>query len=201
MKKNIIVIFIVSFFFFGFSFFVKQTIKGKVKLTYLGYEINRYRFNYQNFNFEILNNTNDKIYLSETNIFVSVTKEGKPLKEDKNESIGTPYVRPVINKGLVCIEQREEEEKKYSLKVKFANKLYQKNFGFSPKDIDTKKGIIDHIVSDCIVLMPNESINYSRGFHSKIFDKSCKVSVKYIENKRFNYFLDDNGKKININNY
>lgn len=200
MKKKIIVILVICFSFFGFSFLVKQTIDEKIKLTYLGYEINRYRFNYQNLNFEIINKTKDTMYLSDTNIFIKIIKEEKILKEDKPQSIGTPYVRPVISKGFVCKEQKEYDEKINSFKLKFANKLYDKNFGSNTIYKNSKDFIIESIVRDCIILMPNESIDYSSGFYSKLFDKTCKVTVKYLDNKRFTYFVDDKGKKIDINN-
>lgn len=201
MKKNIIFILVICFsFFFESSFFVRQTINEKIKLTYLGYEINRYRFNYQNLNFEIINNTKDTIYLSEKNIFIKVIKKGKTLKEDKPQSIGTPYVRPVISKGFVCKEEKEYEEKINSLKVKFANKLYNKNFGSNSVYKDSKDFILENIVRDCIVLMPNESMDYSSGLYSAKFDKTCKVEAKYLDNKVFSYFVNDNGKRVNINN-
>ncbi|WP_374505015.1 hypothetical protein [Flavobacterium sp.] len=200
MKKNIFLVLVLCFSFYGFSFFVRQKTNEKIKLTYLGYEINRNRFNYQNLNFEIINNTEDTIYLSEKNVFIVVIKEGRKLKEDKFQSIGTPYVRPVISKGFVYKEEKEYEEKVNSLKVKFANKLYEKNFGSNAVYKKDKEFIIESIVNNCIILMPYEILDYTSGFYSKKFDKTCKVSAKYIDSKRFTYFIDDNGKKIDINN-
>lgn len=109
-------------------------------------------------------------------------------------------MRPVISKGFVCKAEKEYEEKINYLKVKFANKLYNKNFGSTSTYKDSKDFIIESIVQDCIVLIPNESIVYNKGFYSKSFDKTCKVSAKYSGNRVFTYFVDDNGKKIEINN-
>jgi|SRR6218665_2095273 len=200
MKKNIFIILLLCFSFCGFSFFIRQETNEEIKLTYLGYEINRYRFNYQNLNFEIRNNTKDTLYLSEMNISVKVIKGGKTLEEDNSKSIGTPYVRPVINKGFVCKEEKEYKEKINSLKVKFAEKLYQKNFGSNTTLVDDKNFIIESIIRDCVVLMPNEAIDYTSGFYSEKFDKNCKVSAKYLDSKRFTYFIDNSGKKIDIMN-
>lgn len=86
------------------------------------------------------------------------------------------------------------------MKVKFANKLYEKNFGSNVIYKKDKEFIMESIVNNCIILMPNEVLDYTSGFYSKKFDKKCKVSAKYIDSKRFTYFIDDRGKKIDINN-
>jgi hypothetical protein len=114
-------------------------------------------------------------------------------------SEGTPFIRPIIRKQFKCKEKQQYEKYLENLKFKFANKLYEKNFGSNAAYKDSKDFIIGNIIRDCIILMPNESIDYSTDFYSETFDKTCRVEAKYLDNKRFTYFLDDNEKKIDIN--
>lgn len=68
------------------------------------------------------------------------------------------------------------------IKTQIRKQLYEKNFGTNTVYKDSKDLILENIMRDCIVLMPNESIDYNKGFYSKEFDKNCRVSVKYSEN-------------------
>lgn len=173
---------------------------NEIRITYLGYKTNIYRSNFSTLEFEITNNSQDTIYLSRQNIIVKVVKGESIIKEEKPVVTGTPFVKPIIRNTVFCKEQKEYQEKINSLKLKFANELYAKNFTSNTLFKSDKDFIVDNIIKDCIVLIPNESIDYSSGFYSKSFDKTCKVSAKYSENKRFTYFVDDKGKKVDINN-
>jgi hypothetical protein len=167
---------------------------------YLGYERKVFLNNLVLLQFEIESKTNDTIYLSKKNIHLRVFKDKKEINEDKLPTY-LPFIKPTkAKKEFKCEEKDKYERYLENLKLKFANKLYDKNFGSNTVYKDSKDFIIENIVRDCIVLMPNESIDYSSGFYSKSFDKTCKVSAKYLDNKRFTYFVDDSGKKIDINN-
>lgn len=179
----------------------KNQLNDGLNIIYLGSSSSVYRPNFPSLEFEISNKSKDTLYISENNILITVFKGKSALKQDKVlPSIGTPFIKPMIRKQFKSEEKDKYERLLENLKLKFANKLYTKNFGSNTKYIDSKDFIIENIVRDCIVLMPNESIDYSSGFYSKKFDKACKVSVKYLDSKRFTYFIDDSGKKIDINN-
>ena len=180
--------------------FIEKQLNNKIKITYLGYKSDVYSSDFPTLEFEITNNSQDTIYLSKQNIVVTVIKGKSIIKEGKPSTIGTPFVKPVIRNTIFCKEQKENQEKINSLKLKFANNLYNKNFASNTLYKNDKNFIIENIIRDCIVLMPNESIDYNKGFYSKSFDKTCKVSAKYSDNKVFTYFVDDNEKKIEINN-
>lgn len=177
-----------------------KLIENKIRITYLGYKSSVYRPNFSTLEFEISNNSRDTIYLSKQNIIVKVIKEKSILREKKTSTVGTPFVKPIIRNTILCKEEKERQERMNRLKFKFASKLYEKNFGSNTVYKDSKDFIIENIVRDCIILMPNESIDYDIGFYSEKFDKTCKVDVKYLYIKRFTYFVDDKGKKIDINN-
>jgi hypothetical protein len=180
--------------------FIDKQLTNKIKISYLGYKSEVYQSDFSTLEFEISNNSQDTIYLSKQNIVVTVTKGKSIIKEEKPSTIGTPFVKPIIRNTIFCKEQKENQEKINSLKLKYANNLYNKNFGSNTLYKGDKDFIIENIIKDCIVLMPSESIDYSNGFRSKLFDKTCKISAKYSDNKRFTYFVDDRGKKINIDN-
>ncbi|WP_131701507.1 hypothetical protein [Flavobacterium sp. ABG] len=169
-----------------------------INFYYLGYESKTYLNNFVLLQFEIENLTNDTIYLSEKNIDLKIFKNKKKINED-NLPTYLPFIRPIKIKEFKCEEKERYEKSIEELKLKFANKLYEKNFSTNTIYKDSKDFILENIIRDCIVLMPNESIDYNKGFYSKKFDKNCKVSVKYSENKRFTYFVNDSGKRIDIN--
>lgn len=169
-----------------------------INFYYLGYESKTYLNNFILLQFEIENLTNDTIYLSEKNIDLKIFKNKKNINED-NLPTYLPFIRPTKIKEFKCEEKEKYEKSIEELKLKFANKLYEKNFGKNTVYKDSKDLILENIIRDCIVLMPNESIDYNKGFYSKKFDKNCKVSVKYSENKRFTYFVNDSGKRVDIN--
>ena len=170
-----------------------------INFYYLGYESKTHLNNFVLLQFEIENATNDTIYLSEKNVDLKIFKNKKSINED-NLPTYLPFIRPTKVKGFKCEEKEKHEKSIEELKLRFANKLFEKNFGTNAVYKASKDLILESIIRDCIVLMPNESIDYNKGFYSKKFDKNCKVSVKYLENKRFSYFVDDNGKRVNINN-
>lgn len=197
MKHFKIVLLFAILFSFGF-----KTGSEKINARYLGFEYYVYPGgNLNKLNFEIKNNTLDTLYISNKNLSFIVKKGKIVLKEDKSSSsIGSPFFLPRVRKQFRCEEKDRYEKEIEKLKLKFAKKLYQKNFSSTPKYINSKDFIIENIVRDCIVLIPNEAIDYDFHFRNEKFDKTCKVSVKYSDNKRFTYFVDDKGKKIDINN-
>ncbi|WP_395066048.1 hypothetical protein [Flavobacterium sp.] len=180
--------------------FIDNQLNNKINITYLGYKNNVYHSDFSTLEFEIVNKSQDTVFLSKENIVLTVIKGKTIIKEEKPSTIGMPFVKPIIRSTIFCKEQKEYQEKINSLKLKFANKLYEKNFGSNTIYKNSKDFIIENIIRDCFILMPNESIDHSMGFYSKKFDKTCKVSVKYSDNKRFTYFVDDSGKKIDITN-
>lgn len=197
MKNRLLIIAFGVFLCFGFN-----TISEKIKTTYLGFEYYVHPGGDLNkLNFELKNNTLDTLYISRQNIDFNIKKEKYILKNTINtSSIGSPFFWPRIRKQFKCEEKDKYEKYLENLKLKFAKKLYEKNFGSNDAYEKYKDFILESIVSDCIVLMPNEAIDYECHFRNEKFDKTCKVNVKYIDNKRFTCFVDDSGKKIDINN-
>ena len=199
MKKTFLI------FFLCFTFLSntnnKNKLNDRITITYLGYSHNIYRTNFPSLEFEITNESKDTLYISENNIQTTVFKGKVALKQDKViPSIGTFFMKPMIRKQFKCEEKDKYDKVIEKLKLKFATKLYEKNFGSTLVYKNSKDFIIENIVRDCLVLMPNESVDYSSGFYSTKFDKTCKVSAKYSDSKIFTYFVDDTGKKIDINN-
>ena len=179
-----------------------NTIDKKIKITYLGFEYYVHPGGSLNkFNFELNNNTLDTLYISTENIVFTI-KKGKSTLTGKKvlPSIGTPFFWPRVRKQFKCEEKQQYEKYLENLKFKFANKLYKKNFGSNTLYKNDKDFIIENIIRDCIILMPNEAIDYDCHFHNEKFDRTCKVEAKYLDNKRFTYFVDDNGKKVDIMN-
>lgn len=197
MKKTFLIFFLCITFLNNTN--RKNILNESIIITYLGYSNSIYRPNFPSLEFEITNKSKDTLYISENNIQTTVIKNKVVLKQDKViPSIGTPFMKPMFRKQF-----KSEEKNKYNkliekLKFKFANKLYEKNFGSNNTYEESKDFIIENIVRDCIILFPSESIDHSVGFYSKKFDKTCKVSVKYLDSEIFTYFVDDNGKKIDI---
>lgn len=181
---------------FGFN-----TKSEKIKITYLGFEYYVHPGGSLNdLNFELKNNTLDTLYISRQNITFNIRKGNSVLKEVQNKSIGSLFFLPRVRKQFLCDDKVKYEKYLENLKLKFANKLYEKNFGSNTVYKNSKDFIIENIVRDCIILMPNEAIDYDCHFHNEKFDKTCKVEAKHIDNKVFTYFVNDNGKRVDINN-
>lgn len=194
--KNLHQFKIVILLFISLSFSANcQNNFNKIHIEYLDFE--HFRNSSKLVYFKIKNNTKDTIYLSDKNIKINVLKNGKLLKDEENKSIGQIIFRP-LPKNKPKIDKEEKYEKKtVRLKHNFAEKLFYKNFKNS-KYKTNKESIIRNIENVCIVILPNESINYSKTFNNALFDKTCTVNIKYVNNKRFSYFVDDD-KAVNIN--
>ena len=120
-------------------------------------------------------------------------------QDERKSDMGTPLVRPRIQSTKKEAMQ-ELECGNQNLKLEFANKLYDKNFGASSKYVNEKDFIIQNIIQDCIILLPKHSMDYSIGFYSFRFDQTCVVKGVYNDSARFTYFIDANGNKIDIYN-
>jgi len=177
---------------------VNCQIPNKIAITYLGYSRSVYQNDFPSLEFELTNTSNDTLYLSKKNIIVTVTKGKAKLREDKATPHVTPFVRPVIRRLIRYDAQIKYERTRDSLKLNFAQNLYNRNLGINHGY--NKTFVLETIIRDCIILLPNESIDYSSGFKSEVFDKNCKVAAKYVNDKVFTSFLDDNMNRIYILN-
>ncbi|MEZ0184280.1 hypothetical protein AB9T89_18690 [Flavobacterium oncorhynchi] len=182
-------IFIVLFISFSFSVNSQDNKNNKLTIKYLTFE----KFgNSQGLNrlfLEVKNNTLDTLYFSRKNIIIEIFKNNKKIENKVLKSTGQVIYRPsYLNKSK--IDRENAHEKRTSvLRYNYAKKIFHKNFGRSESN---EEFIIQVIQNDCIVLLPNESINYGVIFNNTKYDKTCKVSVKYIMNSRFSSFVRDN---------
>jgi hypothetical protein len=154
-----------------------------------------------NITFNLVNITNDTLYLSDKNLNIRLIKNHKSINWDYPKVHVQPFVKPVLKNGEQIddkIKILNKEDPKDKLAKNFATKLFFKNLNANVQLIKYKEIIVKNIVDDCTILLPAETYNYEIGFYSKKFDKTCKVSVKYLDNKRFTYFVDDSGKKIDL---
>ncbi len=183
MKKIISILFICLFLLSN-----SKKEKLNLEITYLGYTINKFQKNSPSLNFDVTNSSNDTIFISKKNIIIHVLKNNKEIKRDKN-SIGFPYFISTKSKFHNCKEIVNEKRKTDSIKLIFSKKVYDKNFNssnnYKPKDADDT---INYISSNCIVLLPRETIKYETFFESNLFDKNCEVSAEYKSNKIFTTF-------------
>lgn len=148
---------------------------------------------------EIKNNSSDTVYLSRKNIVIHVLKKNMKLNDEKIKSIGLIYHKSTKkNKDKIDRENAQEKETAL-LRHDFAEKMFYKNFAKS-KSKQNKDFIIRIIEDDCIVLLPNKTINYGTIFNNVEFDNSCKVNASYKSNKIFTFFMTANDKVVNIYN-
>lgn len=149
--------------------------------------------------FEIKNNSSDTIYLSRKNIVIHVFKENMKLNDQKDKSIGQIlHESTKRNKDKIDRENAQEKETAL-LKHNFAEKMFYKNFA-KAKSKQNKDFIIRIIEDDCIVLLPNKTINYGTIFNNVEFENDCKVIASYKFNKIFTFFMTANNKVVNIYN-
>ncbi len=183
MKKIISILFICLFLLSS-----SKKEKLNLEITYLGYTINKFQKNSPSLNFDITNLSNDTIFISEKNIIIHVLKNNKEIKSDKNSG-GLLYFGKTKPKSHNCKEIINEKRKSDSIKLIFSKKVYNKNFnannGYKLKDADDT---INYISSNCIVLLPKETVKYETFFESNLFDKNCEVSAEYKSNKVFTTF-------------
>jgi hypothetical protein len=197
MKKTFYIT-ILSLLFFSISGVAQNQLKDKFVLNALGFEGDYCIPNFYVLKLDITNKSKDTLYISEKNIQVIVIKQGGVLLEDRMDE-EAPYFILRNTMKFKCEEKDNYDKKINELKLNFANKLYEKNFGSSETYKKDRDFIVHIIVRDCIVLMPNESIDYNTGFNSKAFDKTCIVKAEYIDRKTFTYFMNDN-EKTEVNN-
>ncbi|MCD0473279.1 hypothetical protein LPB87_02615 [Flavobacterium sp. EDS] len=78
-----------------------------------------------------------------------------------------------------------KEDPKEKLVTHFASRLFLKNVEINEKLLRYRDRIIQNIIDDCIVLLSSETYQYEIYLFSKKIDKTCRVSIKYSDNKRF----------------
>ena len=194
--------------FFSYEKSICQNLAyNSIEIDYISYEVTPRFINKPLLKFYITNYSNDTLYISKKNILIQVFKGNKRLLEEKikpkhfppNSITFCPFVRPYPPMKTFGAEQhRQYYEFIDSLKQNFAQKLFTKNFTSNQMFIKYKEEINYAILEDCVILMPNETTEYSVIFSSSLFDKSCKVKVKYLNQSFFTNFIDENGKNINI---
>lgn len=188
-------------FILAFGAVFSQTRKQSVKIENIRFEVENYIVNVK---FNIVNMTQDTLYISERNIDIQLIKKSKLIKWEYPKVDIHPFVKSVLKNKTYGFENKTVTSTQDNIRDKlancFANKLFLKNLKVNKEFEKHKNVIVENIVEDCIVLLPLETYDYEKGFYSKKIDKTCKVSVKYLRSKRFTYFVNDNGKKIDINN-
>lgn len=148
---------------------------------------------------EIKNNSSDTLYLSKKNIIIKVLKKNKKINNKDNKSIGQIFYKPTNkNKSKIDIENAQEKQTAI-LRHNFAKKIFHKNFKKN-KSKENEDFIIQIIENDCIVILPNKSVNHGIIFNNDAFDNSCNVNFQYEHNKRFTFFENGKDKVINIYN-
>jgi hypothetical protein len=197
MKKHIATT-IVFFLFLNVAYC--QITKQKIRIERIKYVNEKGSIN---LTFNMMNITSDTLYLSRKKINIRLIKNHKSIKWEYPKFDIQIFVKPVLRNGeqiyktpeVTNIKDPKEKAAKY-----FANKLFLKNSATNNELIRYRDRVIQNIVDDCIILLPLETYEYETFLFSKKFDKTCKVSVKYSDNKKFTYFLDESGKKIEITN-
>jgi hypothetical protein len=187
--------------FFSNTIIAQKELNDNFVIGYLGFFSHYLDSSFNVLKFEITNKSQDTLYISERNILTIISKGGVILKEKICLPIGAPIILSLNDRKQFKCEEKDNYEKGIEkLKLNFANKLYDKNFGSNSEYKSSKDFILKNIIRDCIVLLPNESINYSKGFDNEAFDKTCKVKIRYINTKIFSSFVNDDDKIVEINN-
>ena len=147
---------------------------------------------------EIKNNSSDTIYLSRKNIVIHVLKRNIKLNDEEIKSSALMFHKSTKkNKDQIDKENAQEKETAL-LRRNFAEKMFYKNFAKN-KSKQKKDFIIRIIEADCIVLLPDKTINYGRIFNNVAFDNGCEVDISYDYNKIFTFFMSAN-RVVNIYN-
>jgi hypothetical protein len=195
--KNYILILFLSFFSINILFSQIPTQKFRIKkIEYLNEKgLVCVKFN-------LVNITGDTLYLSNKNLNIKLIKNNKTLKWEYPKVDVQPFIKPVlknVEQMQIKPEILNKEDPKEKLATHFASKLFLKNVKINDKLLRYRDRIIQNIIDDCIVLLPSETYEYETYLFSKKFDKTCKVSVKYSASKRLTYFVNDSGKRVDIN--
>lgn len=162
--------------------------KSAIEILYLEYSRDGSDKNRVSLNFEIRNTTQDTIFLSRDHIIMTVRKGRKHLAHEHFSGPGQPFVRPRIRPIIPCEEKQRHEAKMDSLKSRFAELLYEKNFGITSQSNVDRNWVVEHIGDKCLILLPMEVIEYSKIFRNSEFDKSCLVNARYEQAAVFTSF-------------
>lgn len=195
MKNHILNIVLLSIFF---NISYSQISQQKVRINKIEYVDQK---GLVSLKFSLINITNDTMYLSNKNLTIKLTKNNKSIKCKYPKVDIQPFIKPILKNGKQIQTKKEIliiEDPKEKIAANFANKLFLENTGINHKLLRYRDIIIKNIIDDCIVLLPSETYEYETYLFSKKLDKTFKVSVKYLDSKRFTYFVDENGKKIEI---
>ena len=195
MKKYILPAIILTLFL---STVTCQTTKQKIKIDRIKYENEN---GFLNITFDIVNLSKDTLYLNYKALIIKLVKNNKTIEWKYPKVDVQPFIKPILKNGVQIYDKTKilnEKDPKEKLAIYFANKLFLKNIKNNYKLVEYRDKIIQNIVDDCIVLLPSEVYKYETYLFSKKFDKTCKVSVEYLDSKRFMYFILDDGKKIDI---
>ena len=153
--------------------------------------------------FDIVNLSKDTLYLNYKALIIKIIKKNKIIKWEYPKVDVQPFIKPVLKNNEQIYDKRDilnKEDPTEKLVTSFANKLFIKNEKINHKLSKYTDRIIQNIIDNCIVLLPLETYKHETYLFSKKIDKTCRVSVKYSDSKIFTYFVDDNGKRIEINN-
>jgi hypothetical protein len=175
-------------------------VKNKVTITYHGFSVAINTPDYSYLIFSMRNETNDTVYLTRKNIEIEIIKDKTILVELKSKSNSSvlcaltfpPYFGSDKEYEGNCTEETVYREKMDIIKNKYANKLYDRNFNTDKNNKIDRESFIAAIASECIVLLPKQTINYNTFFKNKNFDKSCLVRAQYIDNGIFMTYDDNN---------
>lgn len=182
MNKQILTILVVIIYS------VKLVAQEKFKLTYSGFFQDRLE-TWPKLEFEIINLTNDTLYISYDNIKFEVRKNSKKVDEEKlKPSFGSPFIRPRLAE---CPEKQLDKKR---LAEKFAQKLVAKN-NVPPEE---QQNAIQKVEIACVVIYPKEIIYEYIVFFHREFDRNYEVNIKPYDDKLFMSYESDSNELIKI---
>ena len=182
MNKQILIILVVLFSS------VKLVAQEKFKISYSGF-FQDHLENWPKLQFEVINLTNDTLYISYDNIEFEVRKNSKKVKEDKPKfGIGTPFIRPNLAE---CPEKQLDKKR---LAQKFAQQLVAKNI----VPAEEQQNAIQEVEIACIVIYPKEILYEYKSFFHREFDRNYEVNIKPYNDKLFTSYKSDSNELITI---
>ena len=182
MNKQILIILVVIFSS------MRLVAQEKFKISYSGF-FQDHLENWPKLQFEIINLTNDTLYISYDNIEFIVRKNSKKVKEEKPKiGIGTHFIRPKLAE---CSEKQLDKKR---LAQKFAQKLVAKNN--IPKE--EEQNAIQELEIACIIIYPKEILYEYKTFFHREFDRNYKVNIKPYNDKIFTSYESDSNEMIKI---
>ena len=160
----------------------------KFKLSYIGF-FQDHLENWPRLQFEIINLTNDTLYISTENIKFEVIRNARKVLEEKIKlGSGQPFFRPKL------LECSEKQNIKYQLSQKFAEKIVAKN-NVPPEE---KQNAIQNVERACLVIYPKEIIYIEKLFIHREFDRNYEVKLKNYNDDLFTSYESDSNKSIII---